>query len=44
MKTQTTPLSRQSKRIRWQTGLSTSTARLIAELAYGSQYEALLDG
>lgn len=30
-----TPLDRQSRRVRWRTGLSPSTARLIAGLAYG---------
>ena len=30
-----TPLDRQIRRVRWRTGLPSSTARLIAGLAYG---------
>lgn len=33
--THPTPLDRQSRRVRWRTGLPSSTARLIAGLAYG---------
>lgn len=32
---QTTALDRQSKRIRWKTGLPPHIARLVAGLAYG---------
>lgn len=35
MREQSSRLDRQTRRIRWQTGLSENTARVIAGLAYG---------